>query len=84
MATFTVELAAHAPAARIAEGLLELVFEQLNIGDPQRNWAVPYWLVGHRSLSVGNLEVFGDAGLSCAPVCRQRLSAEQRRTALHT
>jgi hypothetical protein len=47
--------------------LLDLVFEQLNVDDPDAAWAVDYRNRGHRSLSVGDVVVVGEQAWACEP-----------------
>lgn len=79
---FDVELAAQVPAEHITAGLLEVVFEQLNIEGPEHQWARDYRTHGYRSLSVGDVVVVGETAWACAPVGWQRLDTEQLHTAL--
>ena len=48
------------PACGSVERLLNIVFEQLNIDEPQADWAVRYRAERNRSLSVGDVVVVGE------------------------
>ncbi|KPN46869.1 hypothetical protein [Mycobacterium intracellulare] len=77
---FAVQIADHVPTEHITEGVLEIVFEQLNIDQPQHQWARAYRAGGYRSLSVGDVVVVGETAWACCPVGWRRLGTEQ----LHT
>lgn len=47
---------------------LELVFHQLNVDDPDREWAQLYRRNRHRSLSVGDVVTLGETAWSVASV----------------
>ena len=83
VARFGVELAAHVPTDHLAAGVLEIVFEQLNIDRPQHRWARDYRAVGYRSLSVGDVVAVGETAWACAAVGWQPLSTEAVHSALH-
>lgn len=48
------------PACGDINRLLEIIFHQLNIDEPQVDWAVAYRANHHRSLSVGDVVVIGE------------------------
>lgn len=48
--------------------LLEHVFDQLNIDDPTEEWALDYRARRNRSLSKGDVVVFGETAWSCESV----------------
>nr|WP_254183999.1 hypothetical protein [Mycobacterium avium] len=65
------------------KGLLELIFEQLNIADPDQPWAHKYRLAGHRSLRVGDVVVIGETAWACASSGWKLLTAERLHDALY-
>lgn len=80
-AQFYVTLVAGAPAEYVAEGVLETVFEQLNIDHPETTWALQWRLDRNRSLSVGDVVTVGETAWACAPLGWQRVTADQLRAA---
>ncbi|TXI56470.1 hypothetical protein [Mycolicibacterium mageritense] len=54
------------PTKTAVQAALESIFEQLNIDDPTENWALQYRLVGHRSLSVGDVVRIGETAWAVA------------------
>lgn len=71
------------PSTEQIKASLELVFEQLNIDDPDQPWALKYRLAGHRSLSVGDVVVIGETAWACASSGWELLTAEQLHAALY-
>lgn len=79
---FTLTLTGQ-PSAEDVKGLLELIFEQLNIADPDQPWAHKYRLAGHRSLRVGDVVVIGETAWACASSGWKLLTAERLHDALY-
>jgi hypothetical protein len=71
------------PSTEQVKAALELVFEQLNIDDPDQPWALTYRLAGHRSLSVGDVVVIGETAWACEASGWDLLTAEQLHAALY-
>lgn len=65
------------PTKTAVEAALETIFEQLNIDDPTENWALQYRLVGHRSLSVGDVVRIGETAWAVADRGWHPLPTEQ-------
>jgi hypothetical protein len=81
-AGFTLTVAGP-PSTEQVKACLELVFEQLNIDDPDQPWALKYRLARHRSLSVGDVVVIGETAWACASSGWDLLTAEQLHAALY-
>ena len=80
---FGVEVAEDVPAEHVTAGVLEIVFEQLNIDQPQQRWAVEYRAGGYRSLSVGDVVAVGETAWACCSLGWRRLSTHELRAAVH-
>lgn len=70
-----VELPEHLTGSAVVDAALNVVFEQLNIDDPEHIWALRYRLAGHRSLSVGDVVVTGETAWVVAPIGWKPISA---------
>lgn len=81
-AGFTLTVAGP-PSTEQIKACLELVFEQLNIDEPDQPWALKYRLAGHRSLSVGDVVVIGETAWACASTGWELLTAERLHGALY-
>jgi hypothetical protein len=80
---FELTLAQHHTCRRhLGTAALELIFEQLNIEGPEHPWAIAYRQVGHRSLSVGDVAVIGEAAFACASAGWTPISADDLAAAL--
>lgn len=73
--TFDLDLPEHLTGAALVDVALNVVFEQLNIDDPEHIWALRYRLAGHRSLSVGDVVVTGETAWVVAPIGWKPISA---------
>jgi hypothetical protein len=62
----------------------ELVFEQLNIDSPECAWALRYRGARHRSLSVGDVVVIGEAPWACCAAGWKRITTDDLHAALDT
>ena len=78
--TFTLTMDC-TPSTEHLTGVLEHVFEQLNIDDPDQSWAQGYRRNGLRSLSVGDVVVLGETAWACAPSGWTHLTADQLQAA---
>jgi hypothetical protein len=74
-ATFDLELADHLRGPALVEAARDVVFEQLNIEEPEQIWALSYRLAGHRSLSVGDVVVIGETAWTVEPIGWKPLAA---------
>jgi hypothetical protein len=81
-ARFDLEILDHVPTRCATPGALEIVFEQLNIGNPQHPWASAYRRAGLRSLLVGDVVVLAETAWACATVGWTRLSTDEFQAAL--
>ncbi|WP_241011299.1 hypothetical protein [Mycobacterium camsae] len=81
-ASFELEIAEHVLAHELSNAALEVVFEQLNIDEPDQDWALRYRLAGHRSLSVGDVVVVGETAWLCESVGWNRLTTDELCAAL--
>lgn len=70
------------PAPEHIAAALETVFEQLNIDDPDQDWARDYRRARHRSLSVGDVVVIGETAWAVAPRGWDLLSTDALRAAI--
>lgn len=73
--SFDLELHDHLTGSAVVDAALNVVFEQLNIDDPEHIWALRYRLAGHRSLSVGDVVVIGETAWVVAPIGWKPISA---------
>lgn len=74
--SFDLELPGHLTGSAVVDAALNVVFEQLNIDDPEHIWALRYRLAGHRSLSVGDVVVTGETAWVVAPIGWKPISAD--------
>ncbi|KQH76617.1 hypothetical protein AO501_10530 [Mycobacterium gordonae] len=74
--SFDLELAEHLHSPALIEAAREIVFEQLNIDEPEHIWALRYRLAGHRSLSVGDVVVTGETAWAVESVGWKPVSAD--------
>jgi len=82
-ASFELEIIGeHVPAHELSTAALEVVFEQLNIDEPDQDWALRYRLAGHRSLSAGDVVVAGETAWLCESVGWKRLTTDELSAAL--
>jgi hypothetical protein len=81
-ARFDLEILDNAPTRYAAPGALEIIFEQLNIHNPQQPWAIDYRLAGQRSLSVGDVVVLGETAWACASFGWTPISTDELQSAL--
>jgi hypothetical protein len=49
-------------------GVVELVFQQLNVDEPVQPWAIEYRRKRHRSLSVGDVVIVGETAWAVEPL----------------
>ena len=73
--SFDLELPEHLTGSAVVDAALNVVFEQLNIDDPEHIWALRYRLAGNRSLSVGDVVVTGETAWVVAPIGWKPISA---------
>jgi hypothetical protein len=81
-ARFDLEIFDNAPIRYATAGALEIIFEQLNIPNPQQPWAIAYRRAGQRSLSVGDVVALGETAWACASVGLTPISTDELRAAL--
>lgn len=81
-ARFDLELAEHLPTAALTGTALEIVFEQLNIDEPEEDWAIAYRDAGRRSLSVGDVVVIAETAWACCPVGWEHITTDELRAAI--
>jgi hypothetical protein len=62
------------PASGGIDRLLHIIRCQLDIGEPQADWAIKYHAEGNRSLSVGDVIVVGEQAFTCCRVGHVRSS----------
>lgn len=74
--SFDLELPEHLTGSAVVDAALDVVFEQLNIDEPEHIWALRYRLAGHRSLSVGDVVVTGETAWAVAPIGWKPVSAD--------
>ncbi|KMV19667.1 hypothetical protein ACT17_06425 [Mycolicibacterium conceptionense] len=65
-ASFDVLVSGSVSDSDAIDQVLEIVFEQLNIDSPTRDWAQRYRATGNRSLSVGDVVAVGESAWSVA------------------
>lgn len=65
---FTLELGEHLRGSDLIAAAQQIVFEQLDIDEPEHLWALRYRLAGHRSLSVGDVVVLGETAWTVEPI----------------
>ncbi|MBV8350253.1 MAG: hypothetical protein JOZ49_22895 [Mycolicibacterium sp.] len=81
-AQFDLTLADHLSGHHLADGALEVIFEQLNIDVPEHPWAIAYRQAGHRSFSVGDVAVVAETAFACGMVGWTRISTDDLAAAL--
>jgi hypothetical protein len=81
-ARFDLEILDNAPTRYATPGALEIIFEQLNINNPQQPWAIAYRRAGQRSLSVGDVVALGETAWACASVGWTPISTDELQAAL--
>lgn len=75
-ATFDMDVSTTPPADIAMVRVLEKVFEQLNIDEPECDWAQRYRAERNRSLSVGDVVAIGESAWVVASMGWERISAE--------
>jgi hypothetical protein len=81
-AGFTTTLEGEASATEI-KVVLEKVFDQLNIDDPDKPWAIAYREASNRSLSVGDVVVIGETAWAVGPRGWDLITADQLHDAIY-